>query len=95
MIILEPFNQDSPTQLSQLLFGGVLKTKEDQPVLDDQGNKIYIGSGPNKGRLKTRKVEVERKIKGLGLKPLKEWETKRKGIYQTNEEILKLILGLL
>lgn len=86
------FNLASTTQLSMLLFSGVVKEKVPRPVLNELGVPVQIKSGKNRGQYKTKLVEVERVVKGLGLKPRKDWETKRKGIYSTNDKVLKSIL---
>jgi DNA polymerase I-like protein with 3'-5' exonuclease and polymerase domains len=86
------FNPNSPTHVSALLFGGFLPIEATMPLLDiDDETPLLFKTGLNKGQIKTHKVKTVKEIKGLGLKPLKEWETKRKGIYSTKEEVLQLI----
>lgn len=79
------FNFESPTQLSILLFGGKIKDSFKETI-------GIIKTGPNKGKIKTRIKEVDLNIKGLGLKPIANWQTKRPGIYQSNEEVLSSIV---
>lgn len=78
--MLVAFNSNSPQHLSLLLFGGFLPVEEVQ----DQG--FY-----KNGKPKTKKVKVLKNIQGLGLKPLKEWKTKKEGIYSTDDTTLNLI----
>jgi len=85
------FNPDSPTQLSQLLFGGTMKETISEPVLNEDGTPVIFKSGQHVGEIKFKKVTRDYEYKGLGLKPLPAWETKKKGIYSTNEEVLKTI----
>jgi DNA polymerase I-like protein with 3'-5' exonuclease and polymerase domains len=78
------FNSDSPQMISLLLFGGSIKVKE----------RVYNGiikTGKNKGAVKYKIEEIDKQIEGLGLNALQDWTTKKPGIYQTNEEVLKLI----
>lgn len=84
-------NLNSTHELSRFLFGGTIKVKEPHPVLNELGLPQTIKSGQNKGKTKTKLVEIEKKVKGLGLKPSPEWETKRKGIYQTDDKVLSQI----
>lgn len=78
------FNGDSNHHLSALLFGGTLT----EPVKETIG---IIKTGPNKGKEKTRVVKTPIRIKGLELKPLDEWMTKKEGVYKSNEEVLSYI----
>lgn len=84
-------NFNSPTQLSLLFFGGAVKEKVDEPVLNELGVPVTIKTGARRGEVKTHKVDKVKKFKGLGLKPLKEWRTKKEGIYQVNEKVLQLL----
>ncbi len=86
------FNLNSPQHLSVLLFGGTLLDNQKEPMLDSEGMILRVKSGKTKGQIKTRIVEKEIKIAGLGIKPDKSWETKKKGIYQTNEPVLVELL---
>lgn len=87
------FKLNSNKHLSILFFGGIIKIKVDEPVMDEEGLLIFIKSGDNKGQIKTKKVEKEIYIKGLGLKPLDSWKTKKEGEFQTNKDVLQLISG--
>lgn len=78
------FNPDSPVQLSILLFGGVIQCEGKELV------GVFKG-GKQKGLDKYKNIKYEVKIEGLGLKPLDSWKTKKEGIYQTNEEVLKVL----
>jgi DNA polymerase I-like protein with 3'-5' exonuclease and polymerase domains len=84
-------NPNSPTHLSILFFGGKIKVTNNVSYIDEKGQTILIKSGINKGKIKTKKEESEIYIEGLGLKPHKDWVTKREGIYSTNEAVLRII----
>lgn len=78
------FNSDSPTQLSQLFFGGIVKVTE----------KVCVGvykTGQKKGQPKLQNETKEVKIAGLGLHPHVDWKTAKPGIYSTNEAVLSII----
>lgn len=89
--MIPEFNSSSNKHLSILFFGGFVKIKVDVPVLDKNGNIILTKTGNKKGDIKTKKVDSEIYIKGLGLKPLSRWKTKKEGEYQTNEKVLRII----
>lgn len=78
------FNSQSPRHISVLLFGGSIKYK-------DREYNGLIKTGVNKGQIKYKVVEKDFNITGLGLIPDRELETKNKGVYQTDEEVLKRI----
>lgn len=77
---MKEFNPNSTHDLSLLFFGGML------PVEETQQDGFYKNGNP-----KTKKVKILKNIQGLGLKPLKEWKTKKAGIYSVGEEVLDLI----
>lgn len=81
---LPDFNPKSPSQVSLLLFGGILKTKEKEQI-------GVFKSGINKDKPKYKNVIIENKIKGLSVMPLKSWKGTKEGQYITNESILKQI----
>lgn len=84
-------NFSSTNDVSRLFFGGYIKTKQLEPALNELGQLTIIKSGVNRGQVKTKLVERSYYIKGLELIPRPEWETKKKGIYQTNEKVLLTI----
>lgn len=84
-------NINSPSQLSLLFFGGEIEEIIKEPMLNELGVHQQIKSGKNKGEYKYKNVSKMVRIKGLGLKPLEEWKTKKEGVYQTNEKILQVI----
>lgn len=84
-----PINVYSPQQLSLVFFGGPLKYKYDQTITDESGNPVYYKGGKRAGAIKTRKAIGVRKVTGLGVEPLEEWASKTKGIYFTNDDVLK------
>ncbi len=77
---LPEFNLQSSQHLSLLFFGGFLAMEE------TQSDGFYKNGNP-----KTKKVKVLKNIQGLGLKPLKEWKTKKEGIYSVDEGTLTLL----
>lgn len=85
------FNSSSGPHLSILFFGGELKEKVLVPDLDELGNHKKYKTGDRKGELKYKYEEQTLKIKGVRLKPKPELETKKNGVYKTDESILKLI----
>ena len=85
------FNPKSAQHLSFLFFGGEIKTKSQIAMTDDNGIPVVIKTGPNKGQPKLKSIEFLATIKGLGLHPLKEWETKREGTYSTDDATLEVI----
>lgn len=85
------FNPNSPQHLSALLFGATLQSEESEPVLNEDGNFYLYKSGEKQGQIKYQKVMKEVRFEGLGLKPLKEWKTKKAGVYQVGESTLELI----
>lgn len=84
-------NLSSANQLSILLFGGTIKVEIAEPVLNELGQPVVFKSGQKRGQVKTKNMVKELYIKGMALRPLKEWETKKEGIYSTNESVLKVI----
>ncbi len=82
------FSVSNPGHLSVLLFGGILKHKVIIPVLDAEGNCTYFKSGDKKDQIKTKKEIRDVEVKGLGISQAYGIETKRQGIYETNEEAL-------
>lgn len=84
-------NLGSAQQLSLVLFGGIIKKEQDIPIINELGQQILFKTGSKRGKVKTKKQKIDIKIKGMGVKPLREWETKKNGIYQTNDKILKLL----
>lgn len=93
--MMEKFNLKSPTMLSKLLFGGSVLIDKEMPCRDGNNNVVYIKSGPNKGQEKTTNIPIVKTIKGLGLKPLKEWKTKKEDVYKTDEDVLKQLVETL
>lgn len=90
---MSEFNPSSPQQISLLLFGGTVKEFVNEPILNELGAPVTIKTGQNRGQIKTKRVEKLVSIQGLGLKPHKDWKTKREGVFQTNEKVLKTIAG--
>lgn len=84
-------NFKSTQQISRLFFGGTEKIKIDEPILNELGLPVVTKTGINRGKVKTRKVDKLVTSEGLGLKPFKEWEQKKEGIYRTDEGVLQII----
>lgn len=62
---IEDINPLSAKQLGLLLFGGDMKYKEDEVVLDEDGLPYKYKSGKRKDEVKTKKVEKTKYITGL------------------------------
>jgi len=93
MTKLPEFNLASGDMVSILLFGGSIKIKEQVPELDSEGNFRTVKSGENKGKIKVKNQERIVNIKGLGLKPEKEWHREKKpGFYSVDEGVLQTLL---
>lgn len=88
-ICMAILNFSSPTHVSLLFFGGVIKEECQVPVLNELGVHEIYKTGQKRGHLKTKKGVKEVIIRGFGLKPNPDMETKKKGIYSTDEKILK------
>jgi len=84
-------NFSSTHDLSLLLFGGTIKEECQVPILNELGVQERYKTGAKRGELKTKKGVKLIEIKGLGLKPRKDWETKKAGVYSTDESVLKII----
>ncbi len=78
------FNPSSPQHISCLLFGGTL-TAEGKELIG------MFKTGAKKGLEKYKNIKYEVRIAGIGLKPLNDWETKKRGVYSTGEDVLKII----
>lgn len=85
------FNLKSGDHLSALFFGGNFLVDEQIPDLDELGNHKSYKTGQKKGQLRYKYVKKELFIKGLELKPQRTLKTKKDGVYQTNEYVLKTI----
>lgn len=87
------FNLNSLDHLSCLLFGGQLTDFEIEPMFDENNNPVLIKSGPNKGQIKTHKVQTTKHIKGLldGLGTKYSHELSKKGFYSTDGGVLSKI----
>ncbi len=89
--MLPEFNLKSGDHLSFLFFGGKISITEQVPDRDELGNHKKFKSGIKKGELKYKNAVKEVQIKGVGCKAHDSLETKKPGIYQTNETVLNLI----
>lgn len=85
---LPEFNINSPRHLSLLFFGGHLKIKVKEELIGNDGQPIKF---KNKDEIKTKLIDKDTFVKGLGLEPLKEWKTKKENIYSVNEKTLLYI----
>jgi DNA polymerase I-like protein with 3'-5' exonuclease and polymerase domains len=86
-------NPESKDHLSVLLFGGNVKYKKKVNVLDDDGVPVKFKSGKRVGQIKTKMIQDEEFVRGLcHHAPAGEWETKKAGIYSTDENVLKYII---
>lgn len=105
----ENINLGSGDELSAALFGGILKHECTEHYVDTRNVKYKepytfrykSGREVIKYRtrtlkelvVKTRKGVEERKIKGVGFKPAKNSELKKKGYYETNKDALMRMKG--
>ena len=92
--IKEP-NPSSNEHLSLLLFGGKQYVKEFRPYPAEHEHygKRYK-SGANAGKLRGKITDVSYPIKAqTNVVPDKEWKTKKKGVYKTNDDVLKTMAG--
>ena len=76
-------NPKSNQQLALYLFGGKLKYRGTEPVLDEDGQIKHYKTGPSKGQVKTRKCDKYHEIHGIMAYLVGScWSTKGKsGIY--------------
>lgn len=88
---LGEININSPVHLSLLFFGGDLKIDTEEPIRNENGSYEVYKGGERKGEIKYKKNKKIIKIKGLSLTPIREWKTKKEGIYSLNDENLTLI----
>ncbi len=86
------FDSNSNNHLSILFFGGSLKEEIIVPETNEDGSPKLFKSGQKIGQIRTKKVQKDVKIQGLGLQPSRAWETKKEGIYQTNEQVLNALI---
>lgn len=63
------FDPGSPQHISMMLFGGTIKHEERVVQKDEHGVPLRFKGGQKAGEIKSRIEKVERKVKGLGLKP--------------------------
>lgn len=86
------FDLLSPQHMSCFLFGGTLKMEERVVVKNAEGTPVIFKGGQKKGQIKTRLEKVEKRIKGLGIKPsLYDIPKGKAGFYSTDSEYLQLI----
>lgn len=88
----ESLNVGSATQISKVLFGGEYKFKSPKEVLDEDGWPIRFKTGKRPGEIKTRLEEVVESTEGMKAKADPDWETAREGVFQTNDDVLKIVL---
>ena len=74
-----------------LFFGGYIKLKYPEPMLNELGEPLITKTGPNRGQVKTKLVERKEFIEGLGIKPKAEWKPNKYGVYPTNEAVLAVL----
>ena len=87
-----PFTLTNAGHVSALLFGGIVKYKDDLPSLDADGKEVRYKSGKKKGEVKTKKTIVEHPLKGL-LPAASKYSTKdKKGNWHTDEKVLQSVV---
>lgn len=87
---LPEFNPSSTHHNSIILFGGSLKVESIEISVDENGEAEIYKSGKKKGQIKTRKVKIDKEVKGFNMIPQEEWKTKRDGINKTDEGVLQI-----
>ena len=87
----EMINFNSPQQVSCLFFGGLMTEECQVPILNELGIHQQYKTKDRRGEYKYKKGTRDITIKGFGLIPDPKWQTKKVGIYQTNEKILQTI----
>lgn len=80
------FNWKSRHHLSALIFGGVVKYKERDIVLDDEGKPVVFKTGAKKGQVKTSMQEKYYKFHAMA-EALPEWKNSN-GTVSTKGEVL-------
>ena len=83
---------DSKDQLSVMLFGGEYSYTTQEPILNKDGEPTYYSSKAAKaGEQRFKSVIKTLGTNGLGATPKPTWELKKKGIFCTDEEVLKTV----
>jgi len=90
LLDVNPYSND---QLSVVLFGGSLKYRGEEDVIDEFGIPVVYKSGIKKGEIKTRKIDMYYSTNGMGISRIYSTELKKKGFYATNDKVLKNIKG--
>lgn len=90
---LPEFNPKSPQQMSKLFFGGDIDIKVLEPIVNELGVHQQVKTGKNKGTFKYKTVIKTIYIKGLGLKPHKDWKTEKENIFSVSETTLKKLVN--
>lgn len=85
------FNLFSNQQVSQLLFGGTVKLRLQEDVLNDLGYPVLIKSGPNKGQPRRRYTEKLYKVDGFELEVKPAWLDRRTQKVRVDEKTLSKI----
>lgn len=93
-IVSFDLNFDSPKQVSLLFFGGSYKVKEQEVVVDCNGNDIIYKSGKKLGQVKTCLVYRDYTTKGLEVKPHHMWKGTKEGQYSTDEGTLRCLTNV-
>jgi DNA polymerase I-like protein with 3'-5' exonuclease and polymerase domains len=87
-IDINPYSND---QLSVVLFGGALKYRGAEDIIDEYGIPVVYKSGLRKGEIKTRKIDMIYSTKGFQSGTDYSTELKKKGFYATNDKVLKTL----
>lgn len=77
--------------ISRIIFGGDYTYYTEEDVLDEDGIPVVFKSGKRKGMVRTKKKENKGGVKGFA-SPSSDWTTKKFGVFQTGEDVLKRLL---
>jgi len=83
-------NPGSTDQVSLYLFGGSYDIPVKVPWLDEEGEKQYIKSGPNKGNLKVRNG-TDIVLQPTLFIPDERWRVKKEGFYSVDDFVLQQV----
>ena len=82
-------NPSSNNLISLVLFGGNVKEIKAVPVLNEDGTQYLYKTGARKGQVKTKLETVLTIVDGFGYTPKPEWLTKKAGVYQVGDDVLR------
>lgn len=84
----EQINPNSNPQLSAFLFGGFITVREEVQILDADGVPVTYKSGPKKGDIRTKMVDVPYSVRGITKSPN---PPKTNGVFDVSADTLKRV----